>query len=422
MTYHIITIGCQMNKADSERIASYLDLNNYSEIRDIKKANLIIINTCSVRQSAEDRIFGLVNQIRKGNKKANLVITGCLANRLDIERRLKKNSVNLFLEINQLPNFLKLLDNKVNKKIDRLKGEKYLSIPAKHSINFSAYLPIGNGCNNFCSYCVVPYARGREVYRPKRDILKEAKDLIKEGYKEIILLAQNVNSYPNFPKLLEDLSEIKGDFWLRFSSSHPKDLSDKLIEVIGKSDKIVNHLHLALQSGDDEILEKMNRKYKAKDFERIIEKVRQVKKNIAISTDIIVGFPSERERHFNNTKKLFKKLNLDMAYISQFSKRPHTAAFYLKDDVKKETKRKRAEVLTKILKKSAFKNNQKYLNQEHKVLLRGKDRKGNYYAQTSSNKNVILKDNKELKNLVGQFIKVKITEAKTFILKGEIKE
>ncbi len=421
MTYQIITIGCQMNKADSERIATYLELNSYTEAKDIKKADLVIINTCSVRQSAEDRIYGLANQIKKDNKKVFLIITGCLAYRLDVKKRLK-NLVNLFLNINQLPNLLELVKQENDFKIDRLKGEKYLEILAKHSSNFSAFVPIGNGCNNFCSYCVVPYARGREVYRPKTEIIKEVKALIKQDYKEIILLAQNVNSYPNFPQLLKELSEIKGDFWLRFISSHPKDLSNELIKVIASSEKIANHLHLALQSGDDEILEKMNRKYQAKDFEKIIEKVRKAKKDIAISTDIIVGFPSERERHFNNTKRLFKKLKLDMAYISQFSRRPQTAAYYLKDDVKKETKKRRAEVLTKILKKSALKNNQKYLNQRHRVLLRGKDKKNNYYGQTGSNKNVIIEDDKNLRNLVGQFITVYISEAKTFSLKGKMVE
>lgn len=420
MTYHIITIGCQMNKADSERIANYLDLNNCQASKEIKKADLIIINTCSVRQSAEDRIYGLINQIKKNNKRARITITGCLANRLDIQKKLNNQLVDLFLEINQLPNLLKLLDKKKDFKINRLKGEKYLSIPAKYSNNFSAYIPIGNGCNNYCSYCVVPYARGKEVYRPKKDIVNEVKKLIKADFKEIILLAQNVNSYPNFPQLLKELSEIKGDFWIRFSSSHPKDLSDELIKTIASSEKIANHLHLALQSGDDEILQKMNRRYKAKDFVKIIKKIRKAKKDIAISTDIIVGFPSERERHFNSTKKVFKELKLDLAYISQFSKRPQTAAFYLKDDVKKESKRRREEILNKILKKSALENNKKYVNQEYKALLRGKDRKNNYFAQTSSNKNVILKDNKKLKNLIGQFIKVKITEAKTFVLKGEL--
>jgi tRNA-2-methylthio-N6-dimethylallyladenosine synthase len=419
MTYHIITIGCQMNKADSERIASYLELNDYKEVVDYKKASIIIINTCSVRQTAEDRIYGLVNQIRKGNKEAYLVITGCLANRIDVKRRIAK-LVNLFLDINQLPNFSKLIDNKEDIKINRLKGEKYLKIPAKHSSSFSAYVPIGNGCNNFCSYCVVPYARGREVYRPKKEIISEVKKLIKNNYKEIILLAQNVNSYPNFPQLLKELSEIKSDFWLRFSSSHPKDLSDKLIEVIASSDKIVNHLHLALQSGDDEILEKMNRKYKAQDFVNIIDKIRKAKKEIAISTDIIVGFPLERERHFNNTKKLFNKLKLDMAYISQFSKRPQTAAFFLKDDVKKETKKRRELILNNILKKNAKANNLKYIGGEYKVLLRGKNKKGSFYGQTASNKNVIIDNHKNLKNLVGQFIQVRIKQADTFILRGEL--
>ena len=424
MTYHIITIGCQMNKADSQRIASFLETNNYSFSESIGNVDLVIINTCGVRQSPEDRVYGLVKEIRKKNKRANVVVTGCLARRKDVERRLK-NQVDLFMPINQLPDIFNLLTKKnYLSRYDKerlVSGEKYLDIKPKHQTNFSAFVPIGNGCNNFCSYCVVPYARGREVYRKKTEIIKEVKDLIKNDYKEIILIAQNVNSFPNFPKLLEDIAKIKGDFWVRFVSSHPKDLDDKLIEVISKNQKIANHIHLALQSGDNEILEKMNRKYRVEDFINIIEKLRKKRPGIAVSTDIIVGFPGESQKQFKNSLKVLKLLQFDMAYISQYSPRPQTAAYNLKDDVKKEDKRKREEILNEYLKKTALLNNKQYLNKECLVLIDGVNRKGNLQGKTSSFKTVVI-ENKKDKKLIGQFKKVKIKKVKEFILTGEIYE
>ena len=424
MTYHIITIGCQMNKADSQRIASFLETNNYSFSESFSNVDLVIINTCGVRQSPEDRVYGLVKEIRKKNKRANVVVTGCLARRKDVERRLK-NQVDLFMPINQLPDIFNLLTKKnYLSRYDKerlVSGEKYLEIEPKHQTNFSAFVPIGNGCNNFCSYCVVPYARGREVYRKKTEIIKEVKDLIKNDYKEIILIAQNVNSFPNFPKLLEDIAKIKGDFWVRFVSSHPKDLDDKLIEVISKNQKIANHIHLALQSGDNEILEKMNRKYRVEDFINIIEKLRKKRPGIAVSTDIIVGFPGESQKQFKNSLKVLKLLQFDMAYISQYSPRPQTAAYSLKDDVKKEDKRKREQILNEYLKKTALLNNKQYLNKECLVLIDGVNRKGNLQGKTSSFKTVVI-ENKKDKKLIGQFKKVKIKKVKEFILTGEIYE
>jgi len=424
MTYHIITIGCQMNKADSERIVSFLEANNYSFSESFSNVDLAIINTCGVRQSPEDRVYGLVKEIRKKNKRANVVVTGCLARRKDVERRLK-NQVDLFMPINQLPDIFNLLTKKnYLSRYDKerlVSGEKYLEIEPIYQSNFSAFVPIGNGCNNFCSYCVVPYARGREVYRKKTEIIKEVKDLIKNDYKEIILIAQNVNSFPNFPKLLEEIAQIKGDFWLRFVSSHPKDLDDKLIEVISKNQKIANHIHLALQSGDNEILEKMNRKYRVEDFINIIEKLRKKRPEIAISTDIIVGFPGESQKQFKNSLKVLKLLKFDMAYISQYSPRPQTAAYSLKDDVKKEDKRKREQILNEYLKKTALLNNKQYLNKECLVLIDGVNRKGNLQGKTSSFKTVVI-ENKKDKKLIGQFKKVKIKKVKEFILTGEVYE
>ncbi len=426
MTYHIITIGCQMNKADSERIATYLEDNNYYPADNYQLADLVLINTCSVRQSAEDRVYGLVNQVKKKNREAKLIVAGCLANRLDVQSRLKA-SVDLFLPINQLPVLIELLNKK---KVETafienrlVAGEKYLTIKAKHQSSFRAFVPIGNGCNNFCSYCVVPYARGREVYRPAKEIIEAVEQLIKQGYKEITLIAQNVNSYRqanyDFPKLLAKLAKLPGDFWLRFSSSHPKDLSNKLIAVIAENDKIANHLHLALQSGDDQILKAMNRKYRAIDFINLIKKIRQAKDNIAITTDIIVGFPGETKAQFLKTVKVFEQIKFDLAYISQYSPRPQTTAFSLVDNVPPAEKKAREETLNTVLKKIALANNRKYLKKRIKVLVVGKNKAGNFWGQTASAKKVEFKASQKESDLIGQFVYLDINQALEFILIGD---
>lgn len=420
MTYNIITIGCQMNKSDSERIATYLEDNKYKESKTYLKADLVIINTCGVRQSAEDRVYGLAGQIRKKNKKSLIVVTGCLANRKDVKKRLN-DIVDIFLAINNLSTLI----SKINKQRKPVKRKNYLKIKAKHSSKITAYVPIGNGCNNFCSYCVVPYARGREVYRSAKDIIKEVKDLIKKDYKEIILIAQNVNSYKkteyDFPKLLAEIASLPGNFWIRFSSSHPKDLSDDLIKVIASHEKITEHLHLALQSGDDDILKKMNRNYKASDFIKIIKKIRKVKPNIAITTDIIVGFPSETKKQYNKTKEVYKKIKFDLAYIAKYSKRPQTLASKLDDDVSRLEKNRRHKDLNKLLEKIALLKNKEYLNKEIRVLIEAKDKKGRYVGKSSSFKTVIISNNLKTKIVSGFYI-VKIKKAKTFVLEGIIKE
>jgi tRNA-2-methylthio-N6-dimethylallyladenosine synthase len=429
--YHIITIGCHMNQADSERIAHFIESHGYKSFNSWLRADLVILTTCGIRQAAEDRAYGLVNQIRKKNTKAQIVITGCLAKRKDVQRRLGAQ-VDLFMPINELPNIFKLLKNAHTDnilsadKVRELSGEKYLTIIPKYQSSFSAYLPIGNGCNNFCSYCVVPYARGREVYRSATDIIKEAKNLVAKGYKEIILIAQNVNSYQSrttdFPRLLSKLASIKGDFWLRFSSSHPKDLSSDLIKVIASSDKICHHLHVAVQSGDDEILRAMNRKYTAKHFINLIKKIRKAKPGISIGTDAIVGFPGETKAQFKNTVKLFKELQFEMAYISRYSPRPGTASWQMKDNVSWEEKKRRELELDVILKKGSLKANTKYLKKTVKVLVVGENKKGKYYGNTSSFKNVQFKLNPKIqkKELIGSFRQVKITAVRNFSLEGEL--
>ncbi len=429
-TYHIITIGCQMNKVDSERLAAFLEEKGFKAARDSKKADVVIINTCGIRQMAEDRVYGLVNTIRKANLAAKIVVAGCLSKRDDVKKRLA-NRADIFLPINemlQLPELLtgEELEPKFSLDAVRLKqGEKYLEIAPKHEKPFTAYVPIGNGCNNFCSYCVVPYARGREVYRGAREIIKETRGLIERGYKEIILIAQNVNSYHdkkyNFPQLLSAVAKIPGDFWVRFSSSHPKDMSAELIKAIGASDKICAHLHLAVQSGDDKILEAMNRKYTAKHYEGLIKKARAAKPGIAITTDVIVGFPGETKKQFENTAKLFRRVKFDLAYIAQYSPRPGTVSSRMKDNISQEEKKRREEVLNDILKKTALDNNKKYLGKSIKVLVEGINKRGKYYGKTSTYQTVLIRTAAKAKQkLIGQFVLVKISAILPFALEGDL--
>lgn len=426
--YTIITFGCQMNIADSERLAAYLKKNGFKNEPDFKKADVVIFNTCGIRQTAEDRVYGLVNQVNKFNPQAKIVIAGCLSKRPDVKRRLIGRA-DIFLPINELIKLPDLLGGQEYTpffSLDEVRlaaGEKYLAIKPDHSSKFSASVPIGNGCNNFCSYCVVPYARGREVYRSAADIIKEVRELVAKGYKEIILLAQNVNSYHDekydFPKLLKQLIKIPGKFWLRFSSSHPKDLSDELIKVLGSSNKVCSHLHVAAQSGDDRILEKMNRKYTVKHFEDLIKKVRAAKPGIAVTTDVIVGFPGETKAQFLNTVKLFKKLKFAMAYISRYSPRPGTVSAKMKDNVSAQEKKRRDEELTLVLRSTALKDSQKYLGEIVEVLVDGLNKKGKYYGKTSTYKTVLINSPKNDK-LIGNFALVKINDVSDFRLEGKL--
>jgi len=427
--YFIITIGCQMNISDSERLATFLEGEGFKLAKKRFEADLLILNTCGVRQAAEDRVYGLISTIKKENKAIKILVTGCLSKRKDVMKRMI-GKVDWFLpvgDMNLIPSLWDGADNKLKFSLDsyRLKnGEKYLKVKPKYESNYSAAVPIGNGCDNFCSYCVVPYARGREVYRPAKDIIKEVKNLIKLGYKEIILVAQNVNSYrdeeENFPDLLKSLIKIPGNFWIRFFSSHPKDMSDELIKVIGSSDKVCHHLHLALQSGDDKILKAMNRKYSASHYKDLIKKVRIAKPGIAITTDIIVGFPGETKTQFLNTLKVFKNIVFDMAYLSQYSPRPGTvSADKMKDDVIKAEKRRRFDVLNEELKKMADNSHKIYLNKELEVLVDGLNKRGKYFGKSSSFKTVLIDAGKK-KLPIGDFVKVKITKTRPFGLEAEL--
>jgi tRNA-2-methylthio-N6-dimethylallyladenosine synthase len=296
-TYYIITIGCQMNKSDSERVAAYLEGFGYSLAKNEIKAGLVVLTTCGVRQTAEDRVYGLVGKIKKKNPKAKIILTGCLSEREDVRRRLK-DKVDIWLPIAELPNLVSRITYRISQVKPNIQHCDYLKIKPKYSSEFSAFVPIGNGCNNFCAYCVVPYARGREIYRPAGEILAEVKNLVKRGYKEVILIAQNVNSYIskipnskfqipnksqnpksktiNFSELLKLVDNIPGDFWIRFATSHPKDMSDELIKTVAKCERACKHIHLPVQAGDNKILRKMNRGYTREDYIKLVKNIRYI--------------------------------------------------------------------------------------------------------------------------------------------------
>lgn len=399
-----------MNKSDSERIATILrQLGCQPTGQDIQ-ANILIVVACSVRQSALDRIYGKINQweqLKKQNLE-KLILTGCV---LDLDKQKLGQHFDLILPIDEITYLPKFLGYQ-----QCLTAADYLQLLPLYESRIQAFVPIMTGCNNFCSYCVVPYVRGRERSRPVKDILAEVKELIGRGYKEIILLGQNVNSYQDgavkFPELLKLVHNIPGKFWLRFITSHPKDMSDKLIKAMAKLEKVCEYIHLPIQAGDNQILKKMNRGYTCRHYLGLIKKIRRQIPSAAISTDVIVGFPGETDKQFQQTVKVFKQVKFAMAYIAQYSPRSQTAAAQLADDVPKAIKKQRVEILTDILTQTALEYNQQLVSQTVEVLVLAANR-----GRTRTFKNVRLVG---ADNLVGEFVKVKIISATSWGLKGVI--
>jgi len=385
--YHIITFGCQMNKSDSERIAAVLERTGYRPTSDTSKADLIVVNMCSVRQSAVDRIYGLVPKFKKLKEKnpaLKTILTGCI---LKEDKKKLEKSFNLVLSIKTLPCWQNLLHwpNLLQKEtIPKLlpwqkeSDSSYFKIRPKHGSNFLAYIPISNGCNNFCSYCVVPLVRGPLVCRDPKEILEEVKNLDQKGFKEIWLLGQNVNDYLseqktgnkkqkiNFAKLIKMVDEVPGDFRFFFTSPHPKNFSDELINTLAKCKKFGKYLNLPVQSGDDEILKKMNRSYTVDQYQNLVKKIREKIPEINLSTDVIVGFPGETKKQFENTVKLFKEIKFNNAYIAKYSPRPGTAAAKMEDNTPYQEKKRRWQILMEILKQTALEKTKNILEKKLK--------------------------------------------------------
>jgi len=416
MRYFIVTFGCQMNISDSERIAAILEKIGYKPASKINEADLVVTNMCSVRQSAVNRVYGLaqkLEELKAKNPKLKTILTGCVLNKNKIKLKSHFDFVFGIKDIVNLPRIL-------NKKL-KLKNTDYLSIKPVCSNKFIASIPIMTGCNNFCTYCVVPYIRGKEISRPAEEIIQEIKDLAKDGYKEIWLLGQNVNSYKNnkinFPKLLEMADKIPADFWIRFTSSHPKDFSEELIQVMAKGKKITPYLNLPVQAGDNEILKKMNRSYTALQYKSLVKKIRKKIPGISLSTDIIVGFPGETKKQFENSIKLFKEVKYDMAYISEYSPRPNTAALKMKDDVHIKEKIERKRILNEVLKETALEHNKKYIGKTVEALIDSKKENNIFIGKTREYKTIRIDSDK---NLLGRFVKAEVTDASSWGLKGKL--
>lgn len=382
--YYIITFGCQMNKSDSERIAAILENLGYKSAPEINEADLIVVNMCSVRQSAVDRVYGRAKEffkLKTKNKKLKTVLTGCITKK-DFEKF--KNFFDFILPINTLEKWQEIISKENNffsPAIER--NGNYLKISPKRKNKKIAYIPISTGCNNFCTYCVVPFTRGRLVCRNTKEILKEVKMAVKNNAKEIWLLGQNVNDYVsrlnkkrtttnkkrifvqnsisfdknsgstvNFAKLVKMVNDIPGSFKFFFTSPHPKNFSDKLIETLANCEKFGKVLNLPVQSGDNEILKRMNRNYTVEEYKNLVKKIREKIPDIKLSTDVIVGFPGETKKQFQNTVKLFKETKFNWAYIAKYSPRPGTAASLMKDSISLEEKKKREKILRELIAKN----------------------------------------------------------------------
>jgi len=427
--YKIITYGCQMNKSDSERIEGLLESIGFSGAKDVKDADLILVNTCSVRQTAEDRVYGMMRDYaRLKNKKPHLLIgiTGCMAGR-DKDGVIKKRitttlnkygleGIDLFFGIADLPNIPEEISRlwKDKRFIQAHKKTDYLGITPNPVEWWRGWVVIQTGCSNYCTYCVVPHARGHEVNRPVTEILKEVKKMVASGAKEIILLGQAVNSHPDFAKILQEINKIDGVNRISFASAHPMNMTVGVIKALALS-KMVNYLHLPVQSGNNKILQKMNRKYTRLNYLKVIERIRKVRPDIALATDIIVGFPGETKTQFKDTISLYKKCDFDMSYNARYSTRTGTVAHRIYvDDISREEKKRRWEELQKIMERNVARKNKKYLNKVVEVLVDGcKNKK--CYGLSREYKRVVFPGDP---SMIGDIYRVKVKKAKEWELDG----
>ncbi|MGE4507489.1 MAG: tRNA (N6-isopentenyl adenosine(37)-C2)-methylthiotransferase MiaB, partial [Eubacteriaceae bacterium] len=366
LTYCIKTYGCQMNENDSEKMAGILKNLGYQEEIDENKAGLVILNTCSVRENADQRVLGIIGSyktVKKNNPDLILAVCGCMMQQPEIVASIKSKypQVDLIFgthNIHRLPEFLNNFSLNGNRMIEVWEDSDTIieDLPVQHKYPFKAFVTIMNGCNNFCTYCIVPYTRGREVSRRPEKIIEEVQALADSGCLEITLLGQNVNSYGNdleetvtFAALLKDLSQVEGIERIRFMTSHPKDLTDEVIETIAKYDKICNYIHLPIQSGSSRILKKMNRKYSREDVINRVEKIRELIPGVSITTDIIVGFPGETDQDHQDTLDLIKTCRFDSAFTFMYSIRTGTPAATMADQIPDAIKHQRLNECLEIL-------------------------------------------------------------------------
>lgn len=433
----IKTFGCQMNENDSEYILGQLLRIGYQKSEDIFQAKLIIVNSCCVRAKVEQKIFsflGKLKEIKEKNPEIILGIGGCMVQKEKENIFRKAPYVDFIFDPSSVNNLIKIIQEiKPNKKIsffqEKAKEFHLNGIPIERKNNLSALIQIMRGCNNFCSYCIVPYTRGREQSRTVSDIIAEVKSLSKMNYKEIVLLGQNVNSYGkdssetvDFPKLLSLLNKIEKIKRIRFITSHPKDFDYNLIQVIKENNKICEHIHLPIQSGSDKILRIMNREYDATKYKKIIKEIRNNIKEVSITTDVMVGFPGETEEDFRDTLNIFKELEFDSAFTFIYSNRENTVASLMPGQVPLLIKKKRLWKLIDLQEKISTKINKNLEGKVLEILVEKKSTKNISHqnqlsGRTRTNKTVVFVGQEEL---IGELVQVKIVKADTWTLYGEL--
>lgn len=433
LKYYILTMGCSLNENDSEKICGMLEEMGYQKTGNQNNADIIIFNTCCIRENAEDKLFGKLGEVKKvhENRGTIIAIGGCMMQEKHILEKLNRSYpyVDIIFgthTLHKLPeDIFNILEH--NTKIEDIldiDGKIYENIPIKRTDSVKAQVTIMYGCNNFCSYCIVPYVRGRERSRKPEDILNEIKDLAKNGYKEIMLLGQNVNSYNggenyNFANLLKDINEINGIEIIRFISPHPKDFTDDVIEAIANSTKVSKCIHLPLQSGSTNVLKSMNRKYTKEQYLELVDKMKRKIPNLSLTTDIIVGFPGETEEDFEDTLDVVKKVGFEQVFMFIYSRRRGTVADQMKNQIPEDIKHKRFDRLKELVEKQIEENNDKYVGTIQKILIDGKSKnnENKLSGRTTSNKVVIIDADE---SYINKLINVKIVENCKWYLRGEI--
>lgn len=431
--YFLRTYGCQMNVHDSEEIKYYLEQLGFNSVDVLEDADIVVLNTCAIRENAKDKVFGYLGRckhLKKTKKDLIICVCGCLVQQPSEVEEIIKNHKYIDIVIgthnlSELPNKILQCSGKQEIEVYSNSDKVFENVKYSRDSKISAWINIQLGCDKFCTYCIVPFTRGRERSRKIEEILKEVKELKDKGYLEITLLGQNVNAYGkdlnlgyDFATLLEETAKI-GIPRIRFVTSHPWNFTDKMIDVIAKYENIMPYIHLPIQSGSDEILKKMNRRYTISEYKKLFDSIKNKVPNVSITTDIIVGFPNETEEDFQKTLDIVNYCKFDGAYTFIFSKRVGTVAALMEDKVSLEEKEKRLHKLNELVNKYSLESNQKYLNKDVEVLVTGKSDRGDNkvcgYTDTMKLVNIVGSE-----DLIGKIVKVKIIDAKSFSLDGEV--
>ena len=434
--YCILTYGCQMNVHDSENISAIMEELGYKKTETIEKSDIIILNTCAIRENAHNKVIGMLGRIKhlkETNPDFITIFCGCMAQEVSITKELKEKYpwVDIIMgthNFHKLPIYLDNLIKTRKQEIEvySIEGDVIEGIPVKRDSKYKAWVNIMYGCDKFCTYCIVPYTRGKQRSRLPQDIIDEVKELKKKGYLEVTLLGQNVNAYGkdldinyNMANLLEDIAKTNIPR-IRFVTSHPWDFTHEMIDIIAKYENIMPYIHLPLQSGSTKILQKMGRRYTKEEYKKLFYEIKEKIPNCSITTDIIVGFPGETKKDFKDTIDLVNELKFDLAYTFIYSPREGTPASIMKDNISPEEKKERLQELNELINKYANLNNQKYKDKVVEVLIEGpSDKADNLMGYTDTMKLVNINAPKKY---IGKIVKVKIKEIKTWSMDGEIVE